>query len=65
MKNFKKVSDFLTDLKISSSERKDQLVLTNRNQIVWIVGLRIDDRFKLNSKTKKIYKLKNGIDYNG
>src|SRR3989339_1959619 len=57
MKNFKKVSDFLTDLKISSSERKDQLVLTNRNQIVWIVGLRIDDRFKLNSKTKKIYKL--------
>jgi tRNA(Ile)-lysidine synthase len=57
MKNFKKVSDFLTDLKISVSERKNQLVLTNRNQIVWIVGLRIDDRFKLNSKTKKIYKL--------
>jgi tRNA(Ile)-lysidine synthase len=57
MKNFKKVSDFLTDSKISVSERKDQLVLTNRNQIVWIVGLRIDDRFKLNSKTKKIYKL--------
>ena len=57
MKNFKKVSDFLTDKKISSSERKNQLVLANRNQIVWIVGLRIDDRFKLNSKTKKIYKL--------
>lgn len=57
MKNFKKVSDFLTDLKISVSERKNQLVLTNRNQIVWIVGLRIDNRYKLNSKTKKIYKL--------
>jgi len=57
MKNFKKVSDFLTDLKISVSERKNKLVITNRNQIVWIVGLRIDDRFKLNSKTKKIYKL--------
>ncbi|MBI5731188.1 MAG: tRNA lysidine(34) synthetase TilS [Ignavibacteriales bacterium] len=57
MKNFKKVSDFLTDLKISVSERKNQLVLTNRNQIVWIVGLRIDDRYKLSSKTKKIYKL--------
>jgi tRNA(Ile)-lysidine synthase len=57
MKNFKKVSDFLTDSKISVSERKNQLVLTNRNQIIWIVGLRIDDRFKLNSKTKKIYKL--------
>ncbi len=57
MKNFKKISDFLTDQKVSVSERKNQLVLTNRNQIVWIVGLRIDDRFKLNSKTKKIYKL--------
>ena len=57
MKSFKKVSDFLTDLKISVSERKNQLVLTNRDQIVWIVGLRIDDRYKLNPKTKKIYKL--------
>jgi tRNA(Ile)-lysidine synthase len=57
MKNFKKVSDFLTDSKISVSERKNQLILTNRNQIVWIIGLRIDDRYKLNSKTKKIYKL--------
>lgn len=57
MNHFKKVSDFLTDLKIPSSARKDQLVLSNRNQIVWVVGLRIDDRFKLNSKTKKVYKL--------
>ncbi len=57
MNHFKKVSDFLTDLKIPSSARKDQLVLLNRNQIVWVVGLRIDNRFKLNSKTKKVYKL--------
>ena len=57
MNHFKKVSDFLTDLKIPSSERKNKLVLLNRNQIVWVVGLRIDDRVKLNSKTKKIYKL--------
>ncbi|MBA4407620.1 tRNA lysidine(34) synthetase TilS [bacterium] len=57
MKQLKKVSDFLTDEKIPSSGRKNQLVLLSRNQIVWIVGLRIDDRFKLNSKTKKIYKL--------
>lgn len=54
---FKKVSDFLTDLKVPTSERKLQLVLLNRNRIVWIVGLRLDDRFKINSKTKKTYKL--------
>lgn len=57
MKNFKKVSDFLTDIKIPTSKRKNQLVLLNRNHIIWIVGLRIDDRFKMNSKTKTIYKL--------
>ena len=57
MKNFKKVSDFLTDLKMPSSKRKAQLILTNHSQIVWIVGLRIDDRFKLNSKNKKVLKL--------
>ncbi|PKL83805.1 MAG: tRNA lysidine(34) synthetase TilS [Ignavibacteriae bacterium HGW-Ignavibacteriae-3] len=57
MKNFKKVSDFLTDQKIPTSGREKQLVLLNRNQIVWIVGLRIDERVKLNSKTKKVYKI--------
>lgn len=57
MKHLKKVSDFLTDEKIPSSDRKKQMVLLTRNQIVWVVGLRIDDRFKLNSKTKKVYKL--------
>jgi len=57
MSNFRKVSDFLTDTKISADIKKNQLVLTNRNYIVWVVGLRIDDRFKITSKTKKIYKL--------
>jgi len=57
MKNFKKVSDFLTDEKISAASKKNQLVLTNRNNIVWVVGLRIDDRYKINSQTKEIYKL--------
>ncbi len=57
MKNFRKVSDFLTDLKISAADKKNQLVLLNRNQIVWVVGLRLDDSYKINSKTKKIYRL--------
>lgn len=57
MRHLKKVSDFLTDEKIPASERKNRLVLLSRNQIVWVVGLRIDDRFKVTTKTKKIYKL--------
>lgn len=57
MKKFKKVSDFLTDLKIPASAKKEQLVLTYRNQIIWVVGLRIDDRYKITSQTKRAIKL--------
>jgi len=57
MKNFKKVSDFLTDLKIPASNKKGQLVLTYRNQIIWVIGLRIDDRYKITSQTKRAIKL--------
>lgn len=57
MKKFKKVSDFLTDLKIPSAEKKNKLVLINRNQIIWIVGLRISDDVKITNKTKRALKL--------
>jgi len=57
MRGTKNVSDFLTEQKIDSSKRKEILVLTNKNKIVWVVGLRIDDRFKITKKTKKAIKL--------
>jgi tRNA(Ile)-lysidine synthase len=57
MKGTKKISDFLSDIKTSSAEKKDHLVLTSSGKIVWVVGLRIDERFKVTPKTKKIFKL--------
>jgi len=57
MKGTKKISDFLSDEKISSSEKKENLVLTNLGKIVWVVGLRIDDKFKVTSGTKKVLQL--------
>lgn len=57
MKGFKKVSDFLTEQKIPAENRKKQLVLLNRNNIVWIPGLRIDERCKVSKNTKRIYQL--------
>jgi tRNA(Ile)-lysidine synthase len=53
----KKISDFLNEQKIPSILKKKQLVLTTQNNIVWVLGLRLDDRFKLTEKTKKIYRL--------
>lgn len=57
MKKEKNVSDFLTDLKIPAAIKKEQLVMLNRNQIIWIVGLRISDDVKITSETKKVIKL--------
>lgn len=57
MKKEKNVSDFLTDLKIPAAVKKEQLVMLNRNQIIWIVGLRISDDVKITSETKKVIKL--------
>ena len=57
MKGTKKISDFLSDEKTSSMEKKEHLVLTNAGKIVWVIGLRIDDGFKIASETKKILKL--------
>jgi tRNA(Ile)-lysidine synthase len=60
MKHKKKVSDFLTDQKIAASLKKDCLVLVNKKNIVWLVGFRIDDRYKITDETKRIYKLRIG-----
>ena len=57
MQGSKKISDYLNDIKINSFEKKDQLVLVNDGKIVWVIGKRLDDRFKLTSKTKKVLKL--------
>ncbi len=57
LKGSKKVSDFLNEQKIPSFLKRNQLVLTNKNRIVWVLGLRLDDRFKILKKTKKVLQL--------
>ena len=57
MKNSKKLSDFLTEQKVRSLEKKGQLVLINAGKIVWVVGIRIDERYKISAKTKKVLEL--------
>ena len=53
----KKLSDFLNEQKISSIDKKNQLVLTNSGKIVWVIGLRLDERFKITDNTKRIFEL--------
>ncbi|HXB13963.1 MAG TPA: tRNA lysidine(34) synthetase TilS, partial [Bacteroidia bacterium] len=51
----KKVSDFLIDNKVSRPDKERVYVLISGNKIAWIIGHRIDNRFKIVSATKKLY----------
>ena len=57
MKGKKKLSDFMIDKKIPLNLKKRIMVLLSKDSIVWVAGHRIDDRFKINSKTRKILKI--------
>ncbi|HOU99222.1 MAG TPA: tRNA lysidine(34) synthetase TilS [Bacteroidales bacterium] len=58
MKQSKKVSDFLTDLKMNRYEKENTWVLCSSNQIVWIIGHRIDNRYKITKNTTKVLEIK-------
>ncbi|MCH5334787.1 MAG: tRNA lysidine(34) synthetase TilS [Alistipes sp.] len=57
MNGFKKVSDYLTDAKVSAAERERQFVLLSGEDIVWLVGRRIDDRYRLTDKTDNVLRI--------
>lgn len=58
MRGSKLISDYFIDNKFTALEkRKVFLLLTADNQIVWLIGHRIDDHFKITSRTKVFYRL--------
>ncbi|MEO8533560.1 MAG: tRNA lysidine(34) synthetase TilS [Flavobacterium sp.] len=53
----KKVSKLFKDEKLSLLEKEKTWILCSDNQIVWIVGIRQDERFKIEKTTNKILKI--------
>jgi tRNA(Ile)-lysidine synthase len=51
----KLVSDYFTDLKFSLFEKRDTWLLESDNNIVWLIGHRLDDRFKITPLTKQAF----------
>ena len=47
----RKIQDFLVDLKIPREERGRVIVLESAGEIAWVLGLRIDERFKVGEET--------------
>lgn len=54
----KKVSKYLKDQKVSKYDKEKTLILeTSKNEIVWLIGMRLDHRFSVTDKTKEILKI--------
>jgi tRNA(Ile)-lysidine synthase len=57
MKGFKKLSDFLIDEKIPVHEKENIWLLCSGQKVVWVMGHRIDDRFKITPNTREFFKI--------
>jgi tRNA(Ile)-lysidine synthase len=54
MKGRKLLSDYMTDRKFNLLQKDEQMLVCNDKDIVWVVGERIDNRYRVSNETKRI-----------
>ncbi|MFI3327650.1 MAG: tRNA lysidine(34) synthetase TilS [Rikenellaceae bacterium] len=57
MSGNKKVSDFLIDEKVSMAQKERQFVVVSGDDIVWVIGRRIDERYKVDDDCETVLKI--------
>jgi len=58
MENPKKLKDFFIDEKVPKFDRDNILILSDKEKILWIAGLRVDNRVAITEKTANILKVR-------
>ena len=54
----KKISDFFVDQQVPLQEKhRIPLLLTRDGEVIWVCGMRLDDRFKITPATRRVLKL--------
>ncbi len=54
MTGFKKISDFFIDEKFSLPEKEESWIIYSADKVAWIIGQRIDNRFRITPETREV-----------